>query len=623
MWDLKEALKTLPDRPGVYLMKDAQDQVIYVGKAKVLKNRVRQYFQSTDRHSPKIAQMVRMVREFEYIVTDSELEALILELNLIKKYRPKYNTLLKDDKTYPYIKITVQEAYPRILYTRQVRKDKAKYYGPYSNATAAKGTIDLLHKICRIRSCDRRLPQDIGKERPCLYYHIHQCDAPCQGWITQEAYGEKVAQAVAFMGGKHQPVVEALTQEMRKAAENLDFEKAAKVRDQLSAVSAIMEKQKIVHAAMEDQDVVAFAREEGEALVQVYFIRNGKMVGREHFRMEHVEGQSGQDIVTAFVKQFYSGTPYIPKELVLQEDMDEAAVIQQWLSDRRGQKVHIKVPRKGEKSKLVELAAQNAAITLRQFGEQMRRKEQRTRGALEEILQAAGLDKDARRLEAYDISNSQGFESVGSMVVFEDGEPKRSDYRKFKIKSVQGPNDYASLEEVLRRRFSHAFQEQREILEKGMDARYGSFTRLPDLILMDGGKGQVNIAQGVLEAMELSIPVCGMVKDDQHRTRGLYCGNREVPLDPRSEGFKLLARIQDEAHRFAIEYHRKLRGKTQVRSVLDDIPGVGPTRRKALLKEFGSVEGIRNASLEALAAAPGMNRKAAAQVREFFGPVEK
>lgn len=623
MFDFEKALKNLPEQPGVYLMKDEGGHVIYVGKAKILKNRVRQYFHNSANHTNKIKRMVALIDSFEYIVTDSELEALILECNLIKKYWPKYNTMLKDDKTYPYIKITVQEDFPRIMLVRDVIKDKAKYFGPYASAYSAKETIDLVRKMYRIRTCLRVLPRDIGKERPCLNYDIKQCDAPCMGYINKDEYRKKIDEVISLLNGNYGSVVKELTDKMLEASENLDFEKAAEYRDYKKAIETIMERQKIVKATNDDQDIIAFASNDKDALVQVYFVRNGKLIGREHFRMEHIEDQSGSEIMTAFVKQFYSGTPFIPKELILQEHLSEAKIIENWLSDRRGQKVHINVPQKGEKNKLIELAAQNAWITLEQFGESLKKEENRTTGAMRELQQAIGLEEDISRIEAFDISTHQGIATVGSMVVFEEGKPKKSDYRKFKIKYGVGPDDYASMYEVLTRRFTHALEEQRELLEKGLDQVVGKFTRLPDLILMDGGKGQVNIALQVLTEVGLSIPVCGMVKDDKHQTRGLFYNNSEIPLSKSAESFKLVARIQDEAHRFAIEYHRKTHTKEQINSVLDDIPGIGPTRRKNLMKAFGSVEQIKSASLADLESVQGMTKITAESVYNFFKPNTK
>ncbi len=623
MFDIQEELKKLPQLPGVYLMHDETDNIIYVGKAIKLKNRVRSYFRKNNQHTNKIKRMVASITSFEYIVTDSELEALILENNLIKKHRPKYNTMLKDDKSYPYIKVTLGEQFPRVMISREMKKGKSKYYGPYTSAYAAKETIDLLRKIYKIRTCNRSLPRDIGKERACLYYHIHQCDAPCQGYIDEATYKAHIMEAVSFLDGKYDTVIKLLETSMYAASEAMDFEKAADFRDQLESVNIIAKKQKIVDAAMDDKDVIAFAKSGKEAIVQVFFIRNGKLIGREHFRLDNVDEQSNSSIMSSFVKQFYSGTPYIPKELMLQEELDEANIIQSWLSSKRGQKVYIKVPQKGEKSRLVDLAAQNAAITLEQFGDQIRRDEARTKGAMQEISELIGTEEHLYRVEAYDISNTAGFESVGSMVVFEDGKPKRSDYRKFKIKHVQGPNDYASMHEVLTRRFNRALKEQQEVITKGLDPTLGKFTKLPDLILMDGGKGQVGIARQVLGEVGLNIEVCGMVKDEQHRTRGLLYNNVELPMKKTSEGFKLVTRIQDEAHRFAIDYHKKLRNKKQVQSILDEINGIGPARRKALVLHFGSVNNIRQKTVEELTEAPTMNKKLAQTVYDFFHKSEE
>ena len=618
MFDIQEELKKLPQKPGVYIMKDAGEQIIYIGKAINLRNRVKQYFQSSKNHPPKVQKMVPQIKEFEYIVTDSELEALILECNLIKTHRPKYNVLLKDDKHYPYIKVTLYEDFPRVFSTRKLVKDKAKYYGPFTDVSAVNETLDLIHKLWPIRQCQRVLPRDIGKERPCLNYHLGQCSAPCSAMICKEDYKVFIQEVIEFLDGKHEAVIKKLEEEMCKEAENLHFEKAAELRDKVQYVKRISEKQKMLNASMEDQDVIAFAKAHDEALVQVFFIRAGKLVGREHFRVDGVDQMTRKEVMTTFVKQFYSGTAFIPKEILLQEEIDEASIIQTWLSDRRGQKVYIKVPQKGEKSKLIELAAQNAILTLDQFGERIKREEQRTKGAVEQIKEALGLIEPINRIEAYDISNTQGFQSVGSMVVFEQGKSKGSDYRKFKIKSVLGPNDYASMEEVITRRFSHALQEQKELREKGLGIHEGKFSKLPDLICMDGGKAQVHAAEKVLAHMNLTIPVCGMIKDDRHRTRGLLFKEQEITLPTHSEGFKLVTRIQDEVHRFAIEYHRKLHTKAQIQSVLDEISGIGSERRKALLRTFGSVEKIRYASIEELSAVQGMNKRAAAAVYEFF-----
>ena len=616
-FDVEAELKKLPAKPGVYLMHDARDEIIYVGKAINLKNRVRQYFQSSRDKTAKIRQMVSRIARFEYIITDSELEALVLECNLIKEHRPRYNTMLKDDKTYPYIKATVYEDFPRLLFSRELKKDKSRYFGPYSSAGAVKDTLELMHKLYQIRTCNRNLPRDIGKERPCLNYHIRQCGAPCQGYVSREEYGKSFQKALDFLGGSYGPLIGELESRMQEASDAMEFEKAIEYRELLSSVKQIAQKQKITSSGMEDRDIIAMAKENEDAVVQVFFVREGRLIGRDHFHVRTAMAENDSQILTSFVKQFYAGTPFIPRELLVQIPLEDEEVIAQWLTAKRGQKVHIASPKKGEKERLVELAARNARMVLDQDKEKLKREELRTIGAMNQIGDWIGL-KGIRRIEAYDISNISGFESVGSMIVYEDGKPKRSDYRKFRIRSVQGPNDYASMEEVLTRRFTHGIEEEEKLRRQGMDAAFGSFTRFPDLIMMDGGRGQVNIALAVLEKLGLSIPVCGMVKDDNHRTRGLYYQNVEIPIDHHSEGFRLITRIQDEAHRFAIEYHRSLRSKSQVRSILDDIPGIGPVRRKALMRHFKSQEAIREAGLEELAAAPGMNQGAARQVYQFF-----
>ena len=619
MFQIEEELKKLPGQPGVYIMHDAKDAIIYVGKAISLKNRVRQYFQSSRDKTAKIKQMVSKIARFEYIVTDSELEALVLENNLIKENSPKYNTLLKDDKTYPYIKVTVGEDYPRILFSRTMKKDKSRYFGPYTSAAAVKDTIELLNKLYQLRTCNRVLPRDIGIERPCLNYHIRQCLAPCQGYVSKEEYRQQVAGALEFLNGNYSPILKDLEEKMKKAAEAMEFEDAARYRDLLSSVRQVSQKQKITEGVGEDKDILALYQDETEAVVQVFFVRDGKLIGREHYYMTHVPENNKPAILQDFVKQFYAGTPFIPRELMLQYEIEDAELIEKWLSERKGSRVYLKVPKIGSKEKLVELAAQNAKLVLSQDREKLKREEGRTIGAVKEISDLLQLPlTGTARMEAYDISNINGFENVGSMVVYEKGKPKRSDYRKFKIKSVSGPDDYACMREVLTRRFRHGMEESRELEEQEMDQEYGSFTKFPDLILMDGGRGQVNIALSVLEELGIDIPVCGMVKDDNHRTRGLYYHNIELPIDTHSEGFKLITRIQDEAHRSAIEYHRSLRSKTQVRSVLDDIPGVGPARRKALMRHFKSLEEIRQATVEDLMEIPEMNERTAQEIVAFF-----
>ena len=619
MFNVEEELKKLPRKPGVYIMRDDKDVILYVGKAINLHNRVRSYFRENIGRGPAIDQMVSLIARFEYIVTDSELEALVLENNLIKENSPKYNTLLKDDKTYPYIKVTVGEDYPRILFSRTMKKDKSRYFGPYTSAAAVKDTIELLNKLYQLRTCNRVLPRDTGLERPCLNYHIKQCLAPCQGYVSKEEYRQQVAGALEFLNGNYSPILKDLEEKMKKAAEAMEFEDAARYRDLLSSVRQVSQKQKITEGVGEDKDILALYQDETEAVVQVFFVRDGKLIGREHYYMTHVPENNKPAILQDFVKQFYAGTPFIPRELMLQYEIEDAELIEKWLSERKGSRVYLKVPKIGSKEKLVELAAQNAKLVLSQDREKLKREEGRTIGAVKEISDLLQLPlTGTARMEAYDISNINGFENVGSMVVYEKGKPKRSDYRKFKIKSVSGPDDYACMREVLTRRFRHGMEESRELEEQEMDQEYGSFTKFPDLILMDGGRGQVNIALSVLEELGIDIPVCGMVKDDNHRTRGLYYHNIELPIDTHSEGFKLITRIQDEAHRFAIEYHRSLRSKTQVRSVLDDIPGVGPTRRKALMRHFKSLEEIRQATVEDLMEIPEMNERTAQEIVAFF-----
>jgi len=617
MFDFDEELKKLPAKPGVYIMRDEYDHIIYIGKAISLKNRVRQYFQSSRNMSFKIVQMVTQIARFEYIITDSELEALVLECNLIKEHHPKYNTMLKDDKTYPYIKVTVNEPFPRIMLVRKVKKDKSKYFGPYASAMAVRDTIALLHKIYKIRSCHRNLPKDIGKERPCLNYHIKQCNAPCQGYVSQEEYKKTIQEAISFLNGSYEPVLKMLAAKMNEASEGLDFEKAMEYRDLIESIKKIAQKQKITSSQLEDKDIIAFARADDEAVVQVFFIRNGKLIGRDHFYLTGVKNDTGQEIMTAFVKQFYAGTPFVPRELLLQEDIDDKEVIEEWLTKRRGQKVALSVPVKGQKERLVELAAKNASLVLNQDSEKIKREEARTIGAVKALGELL-LIPSLMRIEAFDISNINGFENVGSMIVYENGKPKRNAYRKFKLKWVKGQDDYKSMEEVLARRLTHGVTEQQELAEKDIDVKMGSFSVFPDLIMMDGGLGQVNVALKVLEQLKIDIPVCGMVKDDHHRTRGLYYNNQEIPIDRNTETFKLITRIQDEAHRFAIEYHRSLRKKGQVRSILDDIEGIGPSRRKALMKHFISLEQIKEATVEELKAIPSMNERSATAVYEFF-----
>lgn len=617
MFDIQEELKKLPNCPGVYIMHDEKDAIIYVGKAVNLHNRVRSYFRKIVGRGPQIDKMVTQIARFEYIITDSELEALVLENNLIKEYSPRYNTMLKDDKTYPYIKVTVGEAYPRVLFSREMKKDRSRYFGPFTSAAAVKDTIDLMNKLYMFRTCNKSLPKETGKDRPCLNFHIKQCMAPCQGFVSQEEYREQVAQALDFLNGNFSPILKELEGKMQEASENMEFEEAMKYRDLFNSVRQVAQKQKITDSDGEDKDIIALALDENDAVVQVFFIRDGKLIGREHFYMTHISGNERGQVLLDFVKQFYAGTPFIPKELMLQEEIEDIEVLEKWLSARKGSRVYIRVPKKGTKERLVELAAKNAALVLSQDKEKIKREEGRTIGAAKEIAALIGIE-GISRMEAYDISNISGFANVGSMVVYEKGKPKRSDYRKFKIKTVSGPDDYACMKEVLTRRFVHGMEEQKELDLKEMEKEFGSFTKFPDLILMDGGKGQVNIALEVLNELHIDIPVCGMVKDDNHRTRGLYYNNEEIPIDRNSEGFKLITRVQDEAHRFAIEYHRSLRGKTQVKSVLDDIPGVGPSRRKALMRHFKSIEEIKEADVEKLTEVPEIPRHIAEGIYGFF-----
>lgn len=610
-FNIQEELKKLPGKPGVYLMHDEKDAIIYVGKAISLKNRVRQYFQSSRNKGAKIEQMVTHISRFEYIVTDSELEALVLECNLIKEHRPKYNTMLMDDKTYPFIKVTVNEPFPRVMMARRMKKDKAKYFGPYTSAGAVKDTIELIRKLYHIRSCNRSLPKDIGKERPCLNYHIHQCYAPCQGYISREEYRKSIDEVVRFLNGNYDPILKELEEKMLDASENLEFEKAIEYRELLASVQKIAQKQKITDTAGDDRDIIAMASEGEDAVVQVFFIRGGRLIGRDHFYLKIAENDTKSEILSSFIKQFYAGTPYIPAELMLPEEIEDQEIIEEWLTTRREHKVRLRIPKKGTKEKLVELAQKNAQMVLKNDKERLKREEGRTIGAVKELEKILGLT-GIIRMEAYDISNTNGFDSVGSMVVYEHGKPKRNDYRKFKIKSVQGPDDYASMNEVLTRRFEHGLRERQD------ESETGGFQAFPDLIMMDGGRGQVNIALEVLEKLNLHIPVCGMVKDDNHRTRGLYFNNVELPIDRNSECFRLITRIQDEAHRFAITFHRQLRSKGQVYSILDDIPGVGPARRKDLMRSFENIEAIRNATVDDLKELPSMNEKSAQEVYKFF-----
>ena len=617
MFDIQEELKKLPAKPGVYLMHNAQDEIIYVGKARILKNRVRQYFQSSYKRSVKIEHMVSHIAYFEYIITDSELEALVLECNLIKEHRPHYNTMLKDDKSYPYIRVTVQEDYPRILFCRNVKRDKSKYFGPYTSAGAVKETIELMHKVYKIRNCSRVLPRDIGKERPCLYHQIRQCDAPCQGYISKEQYRENVEQALRFLNGDDKKILKDLEEKMLAASAAMEFEDAAEYRDLMNSVKRIGEKQKINDTGGDDRDIIALAKAGDEAVVAIFFIRNGKLLGRDHFHMGGIGDSEKSEILMDFVKQFYMGTPFIPKEILLQEEVSDTEILEKWLSDKRGGKVSFLTPKRGTKHKMMELAYKNAQNVLIKDSEKLKREEHRTIGAVHELEQLLGI-RGLNRMEAFDISNTNGYENVASMVVFEKGKARRSDYRKFKIRTVAGPDDYRCMEEALTRRFSHGIRETAERSEKGLDPSLGSFTRFPDILMMDGGKGQVNVALKVLDDLGLSIPVCGMVKDDYHRTRGLYYNNEIIQFPKNSEAFRMITRLQDEAHRFAIEYHKSLRSKGQVHSVLDDIKGVGPARRKALMRYFKDIDKIRQASPDELMKAEGITARVADEIFSFF-----
>lgn len=620
-FNVEEELSKLPAKPGVYIMHDENDTIIYVGKAVILRNRVRSYFRESTKKTIKIQQMVQHINWFEYVVTDSELEALVLENNLIKEHQPKYNTLLKDDKTYPYIKVTTGEDFPRIVFTRLVKSDKSKYFGPYTSATSVKDTIELLKKKYGIRNCNRTMSEAKGLGENCLYYHIHRCSAPCMRNVTKEEYGEKVAKVLEFLNGNYKPVLMELKSEMERLSEDMEFEEAAKVRDLLFSVRQVCQKQKITDTQGEDKDIIALARDNESVIIQAFFVREGKIIGREHFYMNNTEDTTDNEIVKSFIEQFYSGTPFIPKEIIVPGELENQELLEQWLSSKGERAVHITVPKVGKKEKLVELAQKNAQIVLNQDIDKIKREEARTKGAVHEIELLLGID-GLSRMEAFDISNISGFNSVGSMVVYEDGKPKKNDYRKFKIKTVDGPNDYASMKEVLTRRFTHGLEEQKkhEAIMSGAekDTDSGKFARFPDLLLMDGGKGQVNIAEEVLLSLGINIPVCGMVKDDNHRTRGLYFQNEEIPISKSSEGFKLITRIQDEAHRFAIEFHRSLRSNSQVHSILDDIPNIGQTRRRALMKHFESIEDLKKSSVDELKDIPGMDSRSAQSVFDFF-----
>jgi len=617
LFDIPEELKKLPQKPGVYLMKDVNGAVIYIGKAINLRNRVRSYFRGSNRDY-KVLSMAPNIAEFEYIVTDNELESLVLENNLIKKYFPKYNVKLKDNKTYPYIKITSGEKFPRVFLTREHIKDKSKYLGPYPSATAVRETLDAAHMIWPLRKCQKVFPRDINRERPCLNHHIGKCLAPCAGNVTEDEYAAVLEDALSFLNGKYAGILERFERQMSELAAEMEFEKAAEIRDKINSIKLVYEKQKIEGDNFDDRDVMAFAKKDDEALVYIFFVRAGKMVGSEHLMLTGVTSMPDGEIAAEFVKRFYSETTFIPKDIISYSDVGERELLSNWLTQLKGRRVNITVPQRSEKARLVELAHKNAELTLEQFGDRIKKEFERTKGALKEIADSLGLGGVPVRIEAVDISNIQGFESVGSLVVFEDGVPKRSDYRKFKIRAVCGPDDYASMEEVLTRRFTRYLDET----SGGADVNNpdGKFSKLPDLLFVDGGKGQVSSALKALDGLGLAsaVPVCGMVKDENHRTRGLFFVGREINLPRASEGYKLIVRIQDEVHRFAVEYHRRLREKSQIRSVLDDVPGIGGARRKALMKHFGDIDKIKDATADELNEAAGMNKKAAGAVYDFF-----
>ena len=599
-FDLKEELKKLPDSPGVYLMHDKNDAIIYVGKAIRLKRRVSSYFRHMNNRSPKIEKMITLIDYFEYIVTDSELEALVLENNLIKEHKPKYNTMLKDDKSYPFMKVTVQEDFPRVLFARQMKRDGAKYFGPYTSAAAVKDTIELIQKLYGIRTCNKSLPKEIGLGRPCLYHQMKQCAAPCQGYISKEEYALRIDKLLGFLNGNYKKVLAELEQKMKEKAAELEFEEAAEYRDLIESVQHVTGSQRVVKTGGIDRDVIAMARKGSETVVSVFFVRDGKLLGREHFHVEHSEADTGSQIITAFIKQYYEGTPFVPNEMLTEFAVEEQVLLEEWLGQRRGGRVHIITPQKGEKSKMIDLARENASVVLSRDLEKIKREEARTVGAANELAQMLGLPS-ANRLEAFDISNTSGYQSVASMVVFEKGRARKNAYRKFKLRTVTGPDDYKSMEEVLTRRFT--------------DERFDVY---PDILMMDGGRGQVNVALKVLDELHLNIPVCGMVKDDNHRTRGLYYNNREISFPRNSEVFGMITRLQDEAHRFAITYHKQLRGKEQVHSILDDIKGVGPARRKALMQHFKEIGKIKDATVKELSSVDGVTPQVAEEIYRFF-----
>lgn len=616
MFDIQEELKKLPDKPGVYLMKNSEMNIIYVGKAISLKKRVVQYFRQSKNHAPKVLAMVKNIVEFEYIITDNEVEALILESNLIKKHKPKYNILLRDDKNYPYIKVTIKEKFPRVIKTRKVIKDGNRYFGPYVSNGAVNDTLDIIDNLYKLRTCNIKLEDGPKLKRPCLNNFIGKCMGPCFQEIDHKEYISMVEEVIMFLNGKEHKLIEIIENKMNLASEKLDFENAAKYRDQIQSLNHILEKQKIISTDMEDQDVIAMARGIENVCIQVFFIRTGKIIGREHFIIDDSESSERGEILGSFVKQFYMGTSYIPKEIFIEEDIEDIEVVSKWLSSKRGNKVTLKVPKRGEKNELVEMVRKNALEILSQHRDRINKKTQDSKKPLLELKQALMLKELPSRIEAFDISNIQGVQSVGSMVVFEDGEPKYREYRKFKIKWTTGPDDYASMEEVVRRRFTRGLEERKLALESKLNAE--TFSIFPNLIMMDGGKGQVNVAKKVLKELNIDIPVCGLVKDNFHRTRGIIYEDKEIILPISSSEFRLITKIQDEAHRFAITYHRSLRSKDLVKSILDEIPGVGEKRKKNLLKQFKTIENIKQASIEELSGTVGMNKKVAEDVYQFF-----
>ncbi|TCU74019.1 excinuclease ABC subunit C [Tissierella praeacuta] len=617
MFNIEEELKKLPDKPGVYIMKAQNDEIIYVGKAISLRKRVRQYFQSGKNNPPKVNAMVKHISEFEYIIVDNEIEALILEANLIKKYKPKYNILLRDDKQYPYIKVTVNESYPRVMKTRKVVKDGAKYFGPYPSVYAVNDSIEIIRSLYPLRTCNRNLEKDIGKTRPCLNFYIGRCLGACQGNVDQNKYMEMVEEILLFLNGKEDKLVNIIENKMKEAAKNLDFELAAKYRDQINSLKLLHEKQKIVSTTnIIDQDIIGMARGIEEVCIQIFFIRGGKIVGREHFILDDIFEDDRKEILSSFIKQFYIGASYVPKEIIIEEEFQDIEIITKWLSEKKGSKVNILVPKRGEKIELIEMVRKNALDMLNQYGDKFLKKARENQKALEELQNILDISNELNRIEAFDISNISGVESVGSMVVFEKGEAKKSDYRRFRIKTVSGADDYGSMEEILLRRFTRGIEERKLLKENKIEVK--GFSIFPDLIMMDGGKGQVNVAIRILKELNIDIPVCGLVKDDFHKTRGIIYNNKEIRLDEDSLGFRLIYRIQEEAHRFAISYHRSLRTKKMFKSELDDIKGIGEKRKIELLKHFQSINNIKNATIEELSEVKGMNKLVAEELYNHF-----